>query len=121
MDLALLAELLALAAAWSGYPPVETLPAIEQRPAVEMPCPCPAIYLYDGRMLLARELDTGTAHGRSIVLHELVHHLQAQEGPAEYGTPLWYTREREAYRVQYRYLRATGALAGRRMIGFPQD
>ncbi len=45
-------------------------------------------------------------YGRSILLHELVHALQAQQGAAEYGSALWYRREREAYQVQYRFLRA---------------
>ena len=59
-------------------------------------------------LLLRDEVNLETLLGRSILLHELVHALQAQEGPAEYGSPLWSAREREAYRVQLRFLRSSG-------------
>jgi hypothetical protein len=60
------------------------------------------------RLLLHHDVDLEDPYGRSILLHELVHALQAQEGPAEFGSLLWQRREREAYRVQHRFLRASG-------------
>ena len=51
---------------------------------------------------------------RSVLLHEMVHYLQSLQGEAPVGDTeaagdaekcrLWYTREREAYRIQESYL-----------------
>jgi hypothetical protein len=124
----LIAQLLTLAVAWSGYPAPATPPAVHIVSASQMPCRCPGFFAYSKwiygygvaheipeELLLRDDVDLHEAYGRSILLHELVHALQAQEGPAEYGSPLWYRREREAYHVQFRFLRASGfAHAGRR-------
>lgn len=115
----LIAQLLALAAAWSGYPVPATVPAVHIVSAARIPCPCAGFYAYikrfhsygaapenTGELLLRDDVDLSGLYGRSILLHELVHALQAQQGAAEYGSALWYRREREAYQVQYRFLRA---------------
>jgi hypothetical protein len=120
----LVAYLLHMASMWTGYAEPASPPRIEIVSEAQMPCPCLGIYLYKSRyagygaiqpapglVMLRQDVDIGSALGRSILLHELVHALQAQEGPARYGSPLWYQREREAYRVQHRFLRASGVAA----------
>jgi hypothetical protein len=117
----LIAHLLHLAAAWTGYPEPAVPPEVHIVSAAKIPCPCLGVFLYSrrvssygttftipARLLLHHDVDLAHPYGRSILLHELVHALQAQEGPAEFGSPLWHRREREAYRVQYRFLRASG-------------
>lgn len=121
---ALIAELLALAVAWTGYALPAAVPALEVASANEMPCPCMGFFGYarrvqgygvafdiPARLMLRRDVDTDTALGRSILLHELVHALQAQRGTAAYGTSEWHRREREAYRVQARYLGISSSFA----------
>ena len=114
----LIAQLLALAIAWSGYPAPAATPAVHIVSAARIPCRCAGFYAYitrfhgygesetTGEVLLRDDVDLHGSYGRSILLHELVHSLQAQRGAAEFGSPLWYQREREAYWIQYRYLRA---------------
>ena len=114
----LIAQLLALAVAWSGYTAPATAPVVHIVPAAQIPCPCAGFYAYrtrfhgysqpetTGEVLLRDDVDLRGSYGRSILLHELVHSLQAQRGAAEFGTPQWYQREREAYWIQHRYLRA---------------
>jgi hypothetical protein len=116
----LVAQLLVLAVAWSGYPAPATMPAVHIVSAARIPCPCAGFYAYitrfhsygaaperTGEVLLRDDVDLHGLYGRSILLHELVHALQGQQGAAEYGSGLWYRREREAYRIQYRFLRAS--------------
>lgn len=113
----LISELLGFALAWTGYVPPAALPALEVVTAAEMPCPCLGFFGYarrvpgygtamqiPARLMLRADVNVESAMGRSILLHELVHALQAQHGPAQYGTGEWHRREREAYRVQARYL-----------------
>lgn len=114
---ALVAELLAMAAAWTGYLAPPRVPVVEVVAATEMPCPCLGYYGYarrvqgygimveiPSRLLLRQDVDTDSVVGRSILLHELVHALQAGNGSAVHGTGEWHRREREAYRVQARFL-----------------
>jgi hypothetical protein len=128
----LLAHLLHLAMAWTGYVGPEALPEVEVVVAAQMPCDCMGVFLYTrrfhgygtsvqypARLLLRKDVDLDSAYGRSILLHELVHALQAKDGPAEFASPLWYRREREAYRVQWRFLRASG-LAMHRSLNLPR-
>jgi hypothetical protein len=123
---ALIAQLLRLAVAWTGYPEPDVTPVVQIVSAQQMPCPCMGFFRYStqiqgygatieaaGYLLLREDVDLSTPHGSSILLHELVHALQGQHGPAQYGSPIWHRREREAYQVQFRYLRASGvALTG---------
>jgi hypothetical protein len=118
----LVAQLLRLVVAWTGYPEPAVLPVVHIVSAAEMPCPCLGAFLYSrqltgygtmvvtpARLLLRDDVDLQQPYGRSILLHELVHALQAHQGPAGFGSAVWHRREREAYRVQYRFLRAAGA------------
>ncbi|MBX9965526.1 MAG: hypothetical protein K2Y35_20885 [Burkholderiales bacterium] len=118
----LVAALLRVIVAWSGQPWPAHIPPVEIVPSASMPCNCQGFFAYaresrgyggvtriPERLLLRDDVNLATALGRSILLHELVHALQAQSGPAEYGTPLWYRRERQAYAFQARYLRDADA------------
>lgn len=118
----LVASLLRIAVLWTGMPDPEAMPPVEVLARAEMPCACMGFFAYarsetgygvamdvPARLILREDVDLGTVYGRGILLHELVHLLQAQAGPAAYGTSTWYAREREAYRVQYRYLREHGS------------
>ncbi len=114
----IVAQLLELAVAWTGYVQPAQLPDVEVLPPAAMPCPCMGFFAYarrvpgygttihlPSRLLLRTDVDVETPAGRSILLHELVHALQAGAGPAAFGSREWYRREREAYGVQARYLR----------------
>ena len=89
----LIAQLLTLAVAWSGYPAPATVPAVHIVSAARIPCRCPGFFGYtarihgygaapefSGELLLRDDVDLHGTYGRSILLHELVHALQAQEG-----------------------------------------
>lgn len=71
------------------------------------PCPARAVYLGERGILIDAALDPATdAYARSILLHELVHHVQ--RSTSRYSDlsdcQRWNAREREAYAVQRRYL-----------------
>jgi len=118
----LIVQLLRLATAWTGYPEPAVPPEVHLTSAADMPCRCLGVFLYakpitgyggatvlaPGRLLLRDDVNLMDPYGRSILLHELVHVLQAHAGAAEFGSRLWYQREREAYRVQSRFLSALG-------------
>jgi len=118
----LIAELLHLAAAWTGYPEPAMPPDIHIAKAADMPCRCLGVYLYakpttgyggatvlaPAQLMLRDDVDLAEPYGRSILLHELVHALQAQRGSAEFASRVWYRREREAYLVQSRFLNGFG-------------
>lgn len=99
----------------SGYPAPPTLPEIHfvaQPQLAQMfcgkPCKVRAIYLRGEGVYLDETLDlAGNTLDRSILMHELVHHVQAVSGG--YGAhPLdcerWNKAEIEAYALQNRYL-----------------
>jgi hypothetical protein len=115
------AHLLELAMAWTGYAMPAALPPLERPDARAMPCPCIGALVYPRRafgygaemlapmrLMLRSDVDLDLPVGRSILLHELVHVLQAQSGVAQAGSELWHAREREAHAVQQRYLRSVG-------------
>ena len=116
---ALLAELLLAIHMLSGQPVPEALPSIDfvpqrelQERACEGPCevygwfpPGRVIYL-DDRLDPLKDI-----WARSIVVHELVHYVQHQEGtfPARGDCESWLDREWEAYDIQLRWLAEQGA------------
>jgi len=66
-----------------------------------------ALYHADsGTVLLRHDWDAGDLRDRSILLHELVHHMQAS---ATRAYPCAGAREREAYHLQGRWLEERGA------------
>lgn len=125
MNLAdLLAELLSVAAALSGYEPipVSALPPVEVvEPAnlANEACPmeagrCGGIVAYFDtdrrRILLSTRLDLDNVGDNSFVVHELVHVLEQHYngGKAFVGCEANLRSERRAYRVQNAYLRQLG-------------
>ena len=114
----ILADLLIFALSLTGYsipaelPEVAFVPHAElQRTACDRPCEVygwyplgPTIYL-DDRLDPIRD-----AKSRSILLHELVHYLQNAHGAFSDQTECrnWAMRERQAYRIQARWLAKQG-------------
>ena len=117
----IIANLMVWAVAQSGYPSPPELPAIQFLPTaafVEQVCPQKAqctvqgYYADDtGTIVLhesLRELKLNR-RARAMLLHEMVHYLQDQSGHwGEKNCRTWIEREREAYRVQLRYLAMQG-------------
>ncbi len=108
MTIRLLLELLLIASDISGLPIPEPMPAVRVASAEAMPCTCAGAYL-DGVLWLREDLDLQQPFGRSVIVHELTHHLQAHE----LGTPRdaadRFGREVAAIEAQNRYLRLTGS------------
>ncbi len=66
--------------------------------------------LYDHknkRILVGDYVDFDTVHGRSALVHELVHFIQYEKGVAA-EAPCVRSLERDAYRIQSRYLKQHG-------------
>lgn len=108
----------------SGYPLPREVPPIHVLSEREMaglicggPCGVRAFYL-DGRGVYLRDdLDVvNDLKARSILLHELVHHVQHESGrfAALESCERWLAREDEAYRVQNTYL--SGHRSGTRFV-----
>jgi hypothetical protein len=115
----LAAELFVTIRLLSGYPVPDAIPPIHSVPQAELaarvcgqPCAVQGYYLAGEGVFIDQALDVeGDARARSILLHELVHHLQGMSGrfdalPACTG---WYARESEAYRIQNEYLQRSGS------------
>ncbi|MEO8166197.1 MAG: DUF6647 family protein [Betaproteobacteria bacterium] len=118
--LSLMVELFAAIRLVSGYPSPDVLPAIEIAPQVEIqrrlcdgrPCRIKAYYHPDSGVVVDDKLDLANdPFDRSILLHELVHHLQKTTG--KFQLVGFCTRriaeEREAYEIQNRYLSQVNA------------
>ena len=99
----------------SGAPVPSTLPEIHfvpQRQLAQMfcgkPCKVRAIYLRDQGVYLDEALDLeASTFDRSILLHELVHHVQAVSGGYGGNAPdceRWNKAETQAYTLQNAYL-----------------
>ncbi len=114
--LSLMVELFAVIKLVSGYPSPEVLPAIEAVPKAEIqrrlcnsrPCSIKAYYHPDSGVVIDESLDVvNDAFDRSILLHELVHHLQKTTGKFQVVGKFCTRRiseEFEAYDIQNRYL-----------------
>ncbi|HEX4986546.1 MAG TPA: DUF6647 family protein [Burkholderiales bacterium] len=112
----LVAELFAAIKLVSGYPGPAVLPQVHALPQVEIqrrlcerrPCRIKAYYHPDGDVIVDDALDLEhDAFDRSILLHELVHHLQKVTGRFGSVTSFCSRRiseELEAYEIQNRYL-----------------
>jgi hypothetical protein len=123
----LLLELFTAIKMVSGYPVPETLPEVHRVPRAQLEaricrsiCRVKAFYLKGEGVYIDQELDIERdLPARSILLHELVHHVQGVTGkfdslPDCYG---WYAREREAYQIQNQYLRWEGSTTSYYMNG----
>lgn len=112
----LVAELFAAIHLMAGYPVPADPPEIHIVSQAELaaavcqrPCRVRAVYFRESGVYLDEELDlVGSDLDRSILLHELVHHVQAQTGRYDAmhdDCVRWTLAEREAYALQSRYLR----------------
>lgn len=124
MDAATLSQLLLLAAQLSGLPAADEgkVPHIEQLPLAQLhasvcperPADCRGLLGHHDpvarRILLADTLDLARPVGRSFLLHELVHALEAEAGqtPEAGDCEAVLRSERRAYRAQDAFLREAG-------------
>lgn len=103
----------------AGYPMPETFPEVHlvsqswiQTEVCVRTCRVPAFYDPARGIFIDEKLDLeGDPFNRSILLHELVHHMQARSGrfetvPSECERR--YAEELEAYEIQNRYLSYMG-------------
>ncbi len=98
----------------TAYPGPRELPRIHVLSSAQMeadlckgPCGIRAYYLDGDGIYLRADLDVANdLKSRSILLHELVHHLQHESGRFDKlsACARWLIREDEAYRVQNAYL-----------------
>ena len=112
---ALVTDLLTTIHLLSGYPAVSAQPEIHRLPQATIaervchkPCGVRAYYRPDWGVLLDESLNVESdAFDRSILLHELVHHVQAARGRFETmpsACDRWNAAEGEAYALQKRFL-----------------
>lgn len=118
MDLALsslVADLFAAIQLLSGYPPPTVPPQVHRVPQAEIgrqfcnsPCQIKAVYDPTQGVFIDERLDIhNNVFARSILLHELVHHVQSVSGRFDLGDSECVRRntaEQEAYYIQNRYL-----------------
>ncbi len=112
---ALIADLFAVIQALGGYAPPTVPPQVHRVAQQEIqerfcrrPCAIRAIYDPTLGVFIDEKLDVfDNAFDRSILLHELVHHVQAVSGNFDLGASNCSRKnlaEREAYYIQNRYL-----------------
>lgn len=112
----LLVELFAAIKLLSGYPAPASLPEVNAMPRAEIqqrlcagrPCQIKAFYHPEWGVIVDQSLDfANDPFDRSILLHELVHHLQKTTGKFDAVVNFCNRRtaqELEAYEIQNRYL-----------------
>jgi hypothetical protein len=104
----------------SAYPAPAVLPEVHALPQIEIqrrlcdsrPCRIKAFYHPDWGVIVDEMLDIhNDPFDRSILLHELVHHLQKTTGKFEIASfcSRRIAEELEAYEIQNRYLSEIGA------------
>ncbi len=108
------ASLFLIVSQLTGYPAPRAMPDIHllsplrlQEELCQGPCGVFAYYLDDRGVFIRDDLDVvNDLKSRSILLHELVHHLQRENDrfAAMGSCERWYAREEEAYRMQNAYL-----------------
>ncbi len=67
-------------------------------------CPVNAVY-HNNKIYYKQDLDMNSPLTKSILVHEFIHHIQANTGFRAYDCNVWYSNEKEAYRLQAKYLR----------------
>jgi hypothetical protein len=96
-------------------PPMYAIePRVLQMQVCGKPCKVMAWYSPDGSIYIDNRLDVANHMGdRSVVVHELVHHVQRVSlGTEAQDCDEWMRREREAYTAQAHWLRSKGLRAG---------
>ncbi len=111
---ALVLKLLTAISTISGYPMPERVPEVAFVPQSELqeractrPCDIKGWFPPGQIVYLDERLDPRTnIWEQSILLHELVHYLQQEEGAftEDVTCEVWLKREAEAYEVQYHWL-----------------
>jgi hypothetical protein len=124
---ALLLELFRAIQSISGYPVPAALPDVHvlpldllQQRVCAWACPVKAFYLRGEGVFIEESLNfRDDPKARSVLLHELVHHVQNLSARFDSlpGCDAWYAREREAYEIQNEYLRAEGVNVRQYMAG----
>jgi hypothetical protein len=124
----LLVQLFAAIKLLAGYPMPQTFPEIHQLPRPQLEaricagsCSVKAFYLRGEGVFIDDALDPERdLRARSILLHELVHHVQGVTGRFDSlpDCDAWYAREVEAYQIQNRYLQQEGSNVGYHMSGY---
>jgi hypothetical protein len=67
-------------------------------------CPVNAVY-YNNKIYYKQDMDLNSHFSKSILVHEFIHHIQAKSGFVATDCNIWYSNEKEAYRLQAKYLR----------------
>jgi len=128
--ISLLAELFTAIQLLSGYPAPATFPEVIALPTAEIqrrlcdgrPCHIKAYYHPDTGVVVDDSLDLrNDPFDRSILLHELVHHMQKTTGKFEVLTNFCTRRvseEFEAYEIQNRYLSQVNAARRAMVLGW---
>lgn len=125
--MSLVAELLTTIHLLAGYPAAPVQPEIYRVPQAVLaervchkPCGVRAYYQRDEGVYLDETLDVRSdLFDRSILLHELVHHMQAVSGRFDTMASecdRWNSAEREAYALQNQYL---GEVQSTRRVSMP--
>jgi hypothetical protein len=124
----LLAELFTAIRLLSGYPVPDVYPEVHRLPQPQLEaricagnCRVKAFYLKGEGVYIDAALDVEhDPRARSILLHELVHHVQVVAGKFDSlpDCDAWYAREFEAYQIQNRFLRQEGSNVGYHMGGY---
>lgn len=68
-------------------------------------CPVSAVY-HNNKIYFKQDLDMNSPVTKSILVHEFIHHIQANTGFRASDCSVWYNNEKEAYRLQAKYLRS---------------
>jgi hypothetical protein len=118
--ISLVSDLFAVISSVSTYPEPYHLPEVHLKPLAELqtmvckgPCQLRGFYLPRKGVYLNDTLDLqADVLARSVLLHELVHHVQELSGRFDMllnQCDRWWSREREAYEIQNAYLRENGS------------
>jgi hypothetical protein len=67
-------------------------------------CPVSAVY-FNNTVYYKQDLNLNDTLTKSILIHEFIHHIQANSGFLGTNCNVWYGNEKEAYRLQAKYLR----------------
>jgi hypothetical protein len=67
-------------------------------------CPVSAVY-YKNTVYYKQDLNLNDPITKSTFVHEFIHHIQANIGFEATDCNMWYSNEKEAYRLQAKYLR----------------
>jgi hypothetical protein len=127
----LLTELFTAIKLLSGYPVPDTYPEVHPLPRAQLEaricassCSVKAYYIKGEGVFIDETLDVEhDARARSILLHELVHHVQGVTGKFDSfpDCDAWYARELEAYRIQNQYLHQEGWNIGYHMGSYVRN